>query len=257
MVMLQDQINVQNDVINKQTELINSLVKTVTEQEIELQRHASLFAVKDCVFKALEKELHRLQQYTRRYSVVVSGIDKKKGEKKEDLTKEVEALVGKVQSSSSMIDVDKYHRNGPNKDGEQDVIIRFKSHSAKEAFYRERKSANDDSIKIRPSLCPHNKSLLYAAKQHLEELEKDSYQLKNAPHFVFANVHGDIQVKFHENVGKKGMFFGFDTVDELSCIITNAQSPEQSRQTHRDRGVFDVNHNATNSDDDMGFSLFP
>ena len=115
-----------------------------------------------------------------------------------------------------------------------------------------RKSNNDENIKIRPSLSPHNKSLLHAAKEHLKELE-ETYPVKNMPHFVFANVHGDIQVKFQQNVGKKGMFFGFDTVEELSCIIANAQCIEQSRLTHNEQAAFDDD----NSDDEMGFHLFP
>ena len=93
--------------------------------------------MKPCKKRCIDR--HRLQQYTRRYSVVVSGIEKKRGEKFEDLKKEIEGLVEKVQSSTTMEDVDKFHRNGPNRDGEQEVIVRFKSHSAKEAFYRKRK----------------------------------------------------------------------------------------------------------------------
>ena len=259
MALLQEQINAQNEVINQQSELINQLVSKVNQQGYELQRHVSLIAVKDCVFAGLQKELHRLQQYTRRYSVVVSGIDKKRGEKREDLLKEVEDLVGKVESSTTMDDVDKFHRNGPNYDGEQDVIIRFKSHSAKEEFYRKRKTGGANT-RIHPSLSPHNKSLLAAAKEVLKEYEDAQECMSNRPEFVFANIHGEIQVKFQKDVLKKGMFFSFDTTDELSCIISNAQHVDQQRLTNFHRAAYDRRNDSEedggNSDDDMGFGLF-
>ena len=65
LAMLQDQINAQNDVINQQSDIINNLAMKVKKQEQELQRHASLMAVKDCVFEALQKEVHRLYNNTR------------------------------------------------------------------------------------------------------------------------------------------------------------------------------------------------
>ena len=247
MALLQEQINAQNEIINKQSDVINHLVTKVNQQSFELQRHVSLLAVKDCVFAGLQKELHRLQQYTRRYSVVVAGVEKKRGEKPEDLLKEVESLVGKVQSTTTMNDVDKFHRNGPNYDGDQDIIIRFKSHSAKEAFYRKRKSS-DDNIKIRPSLSPHNKSLLHAAQAHIKEYEDSYASMSNRPDFVLGNIHGEIQVKFKKDVGKKGMFFGFDSIEELSCLIANAQHMEQGRLTHQSKAEFDDSNS-----DEMGF----
>ena len=255
MAHLQEQINAQTEVINKQSDLINQLVTKVNQQSFELQRHVSLIAIKDCVFAGLQKELHRLQQYTRRYSVVVSGIEKKRGEKREDLLKEVEDLVGKVKSSSTMEDVDKFHRNGPNINGEQDVIIRFKSHSAKEDFYRNRKTSGG-STRIRPSLSPHSKILLANARDLLKEYEDKSEFMSNPPEFVLANIHGDIQVKFQKDVKKKGMFFSFDTTEELSCLIANAQHENQERLTNFHRAAYDERSEDSNSDDDMGFGLF-
>ena len=256
LAMLQDQINAQNEVINNQSDIINGLVLKVKMQEQELQRHVSLMSVKDCVFEALQKEVHRLQQYTRRYSVVVSGIEKKRGEKFEDLKKEIEGLVEKVQSSTTMEDVDKFHRNGPNRDGEQEVIVRFKSHSAKEAFYRKRKS-DGINVKIRPSLSPNTKSLLNAAVEQLEEYKNKHLMMSNRPEFVFANIHGELQVKFQHDISKKrGMFAGFNSLQELACVIANAQNPDQDRLTHAAQAEFDDNGAESNSDDDMGFSLF-
>ena len=259
--MLQEQINNQNDVINNQTQVINSLVEKVNNQGVviaklknDLQRNVSLIAVKDCVFAALEKEVHRLQQYTRRYSVVVTGIEKKRGEKIDGLKKDIEDLIEKVESSTTMADVDKFHRNGPVKDGEQDVIIRFKSHSAKEDFYKKRKTTNDANIKIRPSLSTHSKYLLHAAQDHMKQYEDNHSIMSNRPEFVFANLHGVLQVKF-QKATKRGLFVGFESLEELACIIANAQHTDQSQLTHRSHAEFDKDDDAK-SDEDMGFHLF-
>ena len=155
-----------------------------------------------------------------------------------------------------MGDVDKFHRNGPYRDGEQEVIVRFKSHAAKEAFYRARKTKENNNIKIRPSLSPNSKLLLNAAVTHLEEYNDNYEKMTNRPEFVFANIHGELQVKFQKNYSKKrGMFISFNSIQDLSCIIANAQHPDQDRLTHAARAEYDDGVES-NSDDDMGFGLF-
>jgi hypothetical protein len=250
---LQEQITLQNTIIDTQTETINKLVQqsetqnnTIQQLKLklqantrELESHQSLMRVKDCVFEALQKEVYRLQQYTRRYSVVVAGLEKSRGEKPDDLLKKVKDLVVKVDSTTTFEDVDKFHRNGPSRDGEQEVIVRFKSHSAKEQFYRKRKSlAEGSKIKIRPSLSPHNKALLHEAQAYLEENVGD-LPMDNPPEFVFANIHGDIQVKFSRDT-KKGMFVNFYSVQELACVIAHAQFEKQTQLTTQESVRFDT-----------------
>ena len=166
--LLHDQVLTQNAMIDTQTVTINNLIEKVNQQsavidnlsrrcqvnekenellklklkslDFKINENTALIAVKDRVSQIMTEELHKLQQYTRRYSVTVAGIEKKRGEKAEDLKKEVEKLVNDVNSSTTMLDVDKYHRNGPTKEGKQELIIRFKSHFAKEQFYKSRKS---------------------------------------------------------------------------------------------------------------------
>ena len=49
-----------------------------------------------------------------------------------------------------MEDVDKLHRVGPPKQGKQDIIVRFKSHTAKENFFKRKK------IYIKTLKCEHH-----------------------------------------------------------------------------------------------------
>ena len=193
--------------------------------ENKLNMLESILKVKDCVMEGMKNEINRLQQYTRRYSVTIAGIPKERGEKVEDLRKTVEDIVMEVNqqsnSTTTIADIDKLHRNGPQKGSEQDVILRFKSHSAKEEFYKGRKSLGSHrrDIKIRPSLSPTQKDLLRDAIEYLEN--EDHTMLANPPDFVFANVHGQIQVKM-TNKSKDGLFFTINNIVHLSEVICKA-----------------------------------
>ena len=54
-------------------------------------------------------QVDELQQYTRRYSVVIRGIEKKQKETHNDLVAEVEKVVGEIDCEVTMNDVDKAH----------------------------------------------------------------------------------------------------------------------------------------------------
>ena len=181
--------------------------------------------------EGMRGEINRLQQYTRRYSVTIAGIPKKREEKPEDLRKIVEELVTEVNqhsaSTTTTADIDKFHRNGPRKGAEQDVILRFKSHSAKEEFYKGRKSLGPErrDIKIRPSLSPAQNNLLRDAIAYLEMEDMAIYE--NPPEFVFANVLGQIQVKMKKKC-KDGLFITIRSVAHLTQVIQKANMDEDA-----------------------------
>merc|ERR1712240_56260 len=146
------------------------------------------------------------------YSVSIAGIEKTTGETPEQLSEKVLEVVKKVKSTTNETDIDKFHRNGPVFEGsKQEVILRFKSHSAKEAFYRGRKTLPPEhrSVKIKPSLSPHQKKLLCEAEALIEEF-KFREEAVNPPDFVFANIHGEIQVKLKHKY-RHGDFVTFHT----------------------------------------------
>ena len=141
----------------------------------------------------------------------------------------------------------------PLKEGKQDLIIRFKSHSAKEQFYKNRKSLGEESrVKIRPSLSPRNKTLLHKAEDYLKEIA-DYGGMSNPPDFVLANIHGEIQVKFKEE-SKKGLFVTFNSIKELSTVIASAQHEDIDLIIDNDFAAYDVSD--LDSEDDMGFGQF-
>ena len=155
-----------------------------------------------------------------------------------------------------MADINKVHRNGPAKGAEQDVILRFKSHSAKESFYKARKSlgVNRRDVKVRPSLAPAQKTLLNDARDYLDS-QKNSI-LPNAPEFVFANIHGQVQVKMSQKC-KNGLFVTIKSLEHLTSVIANANMLEESFKVFdRDNSWADGVGKNGSSDDVMGFGLF-
>ena len=164
-------------------------------------------------------------------------------------------MVTESDSVTTVADIDKVHRNGPLKGAEQDVILRFKSHSSKEAFYKARKSlgVNRKDVKIRPWLTPAQKTLLNDARDYLNT-QKD-VALLNPPEFVFANVHGQVQVKMSQKC-KEGLFVTIKSMEHLTRVIANANMLEGSFKVFdEDSSWADETGQHGNSDDDMGLGL--
>ena len=199
----------QEDALNK-----NNTIKMMEEKLLRLEgqniSNNSLNFVRDRVTEELQSQLVNLQQYTRRYSVVIAGMRKGVNEKNE-----VEGILKEAASSTTIEDVDKFHRIGPPKDDKQDLIVRFKSHSAKEDFFICRKNIRR-GIKIRPSLAPERRKMLHDATAILEDYNPTD--LKNPPEFVYADMHSNLLVQMLSEANRR-MFFKFSSIVELCSLI--------------------------------------
>ena len=237
-----------------QDKKIGQLEKNIVILEGKLTLVDARLCVRDHIVEGLKGEIQRLQQYTRRYSVTVSGIEKNREEKPEELREKVLKLVSEVKSTTGEHDIDKFHRNGRmHDDKKQDIIIRFKSHAAKEAFYKARKSLppTRNNTKIRPSLSPNQKTLLHEAQSVIEEFHL-AHEHINPPEFVFANIHGELQVKF-KSKSRFGLMVTFHSIKQLVHIIQEAQAVKQADEEYERISSWADNNDE--DDDDMGFGL--
>ena len=123
--------------------------------------------------------------------------------------------------------------------------MRFKSHAAKESFYKERKTI-ETTAKIRPSLAPERKRLLNESISYINEVYADS-NMENPPDFVYADVHGNLKLKMSKKT-KKGFFFNFNSIEQLRFLI-------DVNQEYLDRPPVKDRANEAD-DDDMGFGAF-
>ena len=136
------------------------------------------------------------------------------------MTKEVSEILEESDSSTSIEHVDKLHRVGATKGNRQDIVVRFTNHSAKERFFLRRKNIKKKGVKVRPSLAPARRELLNEAFSLLNNYGDDQYP--NLPHFVFADMNGDLKVKMTHRVGNR-LFFNFKSIVELCQIIESCQ----------------------------------
>ena len=191
----------------------------------------------------MSNRITELEQYTRRYSVIIKGIERKeKKESLDSLKNEVKRILEKCDSATSFEDVDKFHRNAPRSGNDQDVIIRFKSHSAKEEFFEKRKTINLNGVKVQPSLSGERKKLLAQASDLVKEYnEGPANALKNPPEFAYANMHGNLLVKFKHKTDD-GLFIRFNTLEELREVLQRYNSASQKSMTLFDisSGQYDV-----------------
>ena len=98
-----------------------------------------------------------------------------------------------MQLSDEVVnDIDKYHRTGyskRNKNGKktQNIRIRFKTHKSRYACLEKKKNAKTG--KLSPNLTKKRGKILYDAGNIIKDKEINSID------FVFANRHGDLQVR--------------------------------------------------------------
>jgi hypothetical protein len=257
--ILQDRIQAQENLIErliadaaKKEETFHIMEKRIRKLEADQIEMNSMLFLKDNVATLLSQRVAQLEQYTRRPSVIIKGIPVDKNEQHNDLTKIVQDVVEKCQSETSMVDVDKFHRNGQKDGDNQDIIIRFKSHSAKEEFYAKLKTIPSSSrIKVQPSLSPETKKLLSASSDYVDdfksynEVAEGEKKMKNCPDFTFADVHGNLLVKFSERTAD-GMFFRYNSMQQLSLLIQKYNEREDAENEFAKTMEPDYMWNGTN-----------
>ena len=196
---------------------IEALKKQVEALTSRVEEAESIAAVTATVNARLQKELDRLEQYGRRHSIVIRGIAPVENETNEDLIEKVKQAVCIDNSMKSDInrDFDKTHRIGPviktDSGPKQDVIVRFKSHSTRYKVYNKRKDIKEKKkVRITPSLTSVRRKLLSTARNQYEENELVD--------FIFTDLHGDIKVKFKQNVKGK-LFHAFSCIEDLQELL--------------------------------------
>ena len=216
----------------KDAEIIYNLQRRIVKLEYEQLHLQSVLFIKDRVTELLRSRVSNNEQYQRRPSLIIKGIDVKPNE---NLRDEVQSLIDESQSTTTYDDVDKYHRNGKREGSSQDIIIRFKWHSAKEDFFKHRKSiprVKSGTIQIQPHLNSERKKLLAQSKETLKWYLTSQMEYPNPPEFVLPDVHGNLMVKMKKQT-KNGLFVHFNSISELNKIISINNGLD-----HRDASIY-------------------
>ena len=92
---------------------LKKMEERISQLEHNEMMNASYSMIQKNVSDLLSKRVAQLEQYTRRYSVAISGIEREANETHAFLQEEVTKLLGEAGTTLSLNDVDKLHRNGP------------------------------------------------------------------------------------------------------------------------------------------------
>ena len=224
----------QEDAVNKEN-TIRLLETKINKLEGQMNANMSLHFVRERVTEELKSQLDNLQQYTRRHSAIIAGVEKKSNESQNTLKQDIEEILREADSTTTMDDVDKFHRVGPMKNSKQDIVVRFKTHSAKEQFFLRRKQIKRNEIKIRPSLTPARRELLDEAYDLMDEYKDETRNthIINPPHFVYADMHGNLKLKMTKSVNGR-LFFNFNSIVQLSRLIDEHQKNEENQGTQNE-----------------------
>ena len=217
---LKDLIEEQRKEIEKLKGQVETLTKSVDGLNYELTILKTKQEVSSHVNSVLERQVDDLQQYSRRYSIILDNVPAKKNEKNEDLEREVKDILiknFKLEAKCLDSEFDKTHRIGKvNKDNNQPIIVRFKSHSFRSNLYVDRKNhqgKRGSNYKLRVALTSKRRKLLAEVKNRVKDV--------NEVDFAYASVNGDIKVRLVDGIDGKVVFDirNDNEIDELLAKI--------------------------------------
>ena len=129
---------------------VEELLKRIESLEDKVAELESELIVSKNVNTLLSQEVHDLHQYQRRACIILDGITPNEHETADEITRKAKnVMVKNLNFSEEEVDIelDKYHRLGPARDGKQFTIVRFRSHAFKEKVYRKRKEIKGKKLR--------------------------------------------------------------------------------------------------------------
>ena len=179
----------------------------------------------------LNSEVDRLEQYSRRSCLVISGIHPDKNETTQDLYNKIKNLTTNHLQQESVspntfdFEFDKCHRIGPVKDNKQSVIVKFRSDAFREHLYKNRKCL-PKGVKFRVSLTKKRIDILEKANEKIKEL--------NGVKFAYADANGNLKLLLKEKTDKGRWTLQFDNLEELDGLLDH---PIDGPDEHQNQDV--------------------
>ena len=196
---------------------VESITKSVSSIKYDMMMLNSQFEISSHINKVLQKQVNNLQQYSRRYSIILDNVKVRANESSQSVESEVkDILINKfsVDESQLATEFDKAHRVGSvNEENSQPIIIRFKSHSFRSNLYTERKThqgKKENSFKLRVALSVQRRKLLD------EVLKKVSGHDGIA--FAYASVNGMVKVRLNNKL-KNRQVFDIESSEEIDNLL--------------------------------------
>lgn len=159
------------DVLSKQYDGILKSLETHKEEIKDLKKQANsledqLVSRNDRIVQ-LEREVERLQQYSRKANVEIHGIKKTDTE---DLTCIVQSIASKLELSVPTVeDIEAVHRIKGKLNCIPPILVRFKNRATRDKWIEKRMVLKDEDIYINENLTPSVKRLIWMTKKRAKE----------------------------------------------------------------------------------------
>lgn len=234
LLLKSDQIVELLSTIDAQQRDIASLKTAAIEQDSRITKLEAEIAVKDSAIIALQRSreagdvaVDDLQQYTRRHSVRISGIEVKDGETNADVVAIVASCHREVGLEFDESSVNRAHRVGkPFTDAstgkkKQGIIVQFRSWGARCRLYQNRPKFKPSAPPGASQRAPARKFAvsLDLTKRRLDLLSSAREAIVNYPEVKY--VYNDINCNLTVRLGDDNKHF--NTVEQLERILAKCK----------------------------------
>ena len=157
-----------------------------------------------------KKDQNRAEQYTRRQSIRIHGVDRKPGETAEDCLQIVNNIITNQELDIPDVVIDCAHRVGIARQGNPPaIIVKFTTWRHRTLFYRARKKITKEfGYKVFLDITKRNIVMMDALR---DEIKNNDI---NTVDFIFCDVNCQPTIKF-----KSDEYSRFDTYDEGRSIL--------------------------------------
>ena len=183
-------------------EIIETFERRFTIQQERLEKLESQVQVQANLIEKLEVKCDDSQQYSRRSSVRVYGVEKESGDESETILEmKIKECYTEIQIPYEKNEIDRFHRIGPiyKQDGKtyQAIIVKFRSWEARQKFYEGRHRRYIKGVKKIPGV-KFTVSLDLTRRRYLLLQEAREY-CKNHDNVDYVNVNCSLAIKFKDN----------------------------------------------------------
>ena len=215
------------DLINEKTDVIRKALGESEAKVIKLTRELaeSRNEVRSLRndFERSQVDLDSLEQYGRRMSVRIEGIQYVEGESEKDLFKSIKDDLKEVGVTINPTDIVRFHRSSKPKRNDDGImvaqcILKFSKWDARRRMKDVNKKARDEnkSIRTHNDLTKRRYALLRSARDKVKRKVGRSSEV-----FAFSDINSNLKIRAN------GTFHDFNTEAQLDIIVNAIPEPTE------------------------------
>ena len=208
--------------IKEKDDIIDDLQVTVNKQKRDIGILSDRVAVAGSALNTIKFEQNRAEQYSRRHSLRLTGVPRKRDETSDDCLNIVKKIITKIPGLNIPDAVlDRAHRIGASSGNRPpSIIFKFTTWRHRTMFYRKREEIyNEFKWKVTLDITRENMQIIGEVRQHIEANMSD--QIK----YVFCDVNCQPTIRTSDD-----RFLRFSTPDEAFSLLEKELFPRPATE---------------------------